>query len=316
VIWEPWKPYPLPIGEGQGLFLQKSSFTILAGFTGSFSNFTSKGFTYNVSDRSGSWKQLDDIPLATGLTHTGFTRIGENVVAMCGGYVGAHPGRATEKCLMFNISKPSGSQWVILPDIPGQRAGGGLWHDVLSNTLTFATGAVRPDPNPLHTYDRFDVWILDMANVSSGWKNTTNSPYGANHVGATTVWYRGKQRHYILGGQHGEMEAWTNQDVMFEWDVPNKLWVPRARMLEGRGHFSSSTMPYNGCGFFIAGGRLNGPITADVSYYDIGTDSWHRMGALPLALNTPICDVAGTTLYCNTGRVGNPFAWKAEILKS
>jgi hypothetical protein len=313
-MWQPWAPYPIPVGEGQGLVLMKTVFVILSGFTQVFSNVTTKGWSYNTTNALAKWTPVDDIPLTLGLSHTAFTRVGENAVAMCGGYVGPHPGRATEKCLLFVLTNTPGSQWTYLPDLPGQRSGGALFHDMNTNTLTYATGADRPDPNPIHTYDHNDVWILNMSNQSSGWMNTTKIPYKRNHVGSTTVKYRGVQRHFATGGQKGELESWENTNEMFEWDLTNRLWLNRTKMPEARGHFSSSTMPYSGCGFFIAGGRLNGPLTPDVSYYDITTNSWTSMGNLTLALNTPICDVAGNFIWCNTGRVGNTFAWRVEIL--
>lgn len=56
-----------------------------------------------------------------------------------------------------------------------------------------------------------------------------------------------------------------------------------------RGHASSSTLAY-GCGFIIIGGALNGGVmTADISYYDIDTDTWTKIGDLPKEKNTPVC---------------------------
>jgi hypothetical protein len=267
----------------------------------------------NLNDK---WIEIDPIPILTGLTHAAITRgLSDAVVHMCGGYTGPHPGPATERCFTLDVSKPRGIQWSSLPNLPGQRSGGAMMYDVKSNTLTFATGASRPFPeNIIHTIDHFDVWQLDMANTDKGWTPTTPLTYKGNHIGSTSVWYKGKQRHYIAGGQQGESEQNTNSDIMFEWDADNSRWIRRASMLFPRGHFSSSSVPYKNCGFFIAGGRLNGPKTSDISYYDITTDSWHKIGDLPDELNTPTCDASGNVFYCNGGTVGKDFAWKVKIL--
>jgi Galactose oxidase, central domain len=317
--WEVWPDYPISVGEGQGLILKKSIFVITSGFSEAFSlEPTKKGWKFDLRNTSGAWEPIDDVPLPYGLTHAAYSRHGEDSVYMCGGYVGKHPGGPTASCLSFNVSKPLGSQWSVLPDLPAKRSGGALMYDEKTKTLTFATGASRPNPkNPIFTADHDDVWKLDMKSAKSiknGWYNTSKIPYFANHIGSTSIWYKGKQRHFVLGGQHGEDEKDTNMPYMYEWDTLNDKWIKRADMLIPRGHFSSSSAPWKQCGFFIAGGRTNPDKLSDVHYYDIATDHWHDIGDLKVALNTPVCDVSGDALYCNTGPVGGNFAWKVGIL--
>ena len=56
------------------------------------------------------------------------------------------------------------------------------------------------------------------------------------------------------------------------------------------------------CGFLIAGGSSNefGKVM-DISFYDIPSDSWTKIGDLPVAINTPVCDLYEEYLYCVTG---------------
>ena len=54
---------------------------------------------------------------------------------------------------------------------------------------------------------------------------------------------------------------------------------------------------------------------SDVSYYDIASDSWSKIGDLPNAINTPVCDVdiEGGWYYCFTGWATGKFATKIKI---
>ena len=81
-----------------------------------------------------------------------------------------------------------------------------------------------------------------------------------------------------------------------------------------RGHASSSTRAM-GCGFIIAGGSTNeNGKTKDISFYDITTDTWTKIGELPNAINTPVCDIGvDGYLYCESGWPNGTFSHKRKI---
>jgi hypothetical protein len=259
----------------------------------------------------------------------------------CGGYVGGHPGPATDWCGAYEVTRPLGSQWltlnntnnrpttsggVVLPYLPAQRAGGAMWYDKRRHSLTYATGASRPDPlNPIHTIDHNNVWELFLNDTRRGWQTVnTVAPYCANHVGAVTVNYKntGVNRQYLVGGQSGEDEGFGNIDLMYEYYPHNATWRQRRNLTMKRGHFSESTIPYNGCGFFIIGGSVNrnnniSPTfnrTRDVSYYDITTDTWTRLGDLKAPVPTPICTVHSEYIYCQSGPVSSSLSVRIKII--
>lgn len=301
---------------------------IFSGFSTGFGKLTRKVYAYDTTSPNSltnktKWREMQDIPIDQGLTHGAFalnTNLKNNVVYICGGYIGRHPGPATNICLQYNVTAPNSSQWSYLPSLPFNRSGAGMIYDAVSNSLLFTTGSSRPDSkNLIHTIDHNETWKLNLSNIKAGWILKTPIPYSANHVGSVTVNYKGiKERHYILGGQKSEDEKNSNLDNVYEWDNISEKWIQRKSMLFPRGHFSSSTVPYKQCGFIIAAGAINKfKKTNDVSYYNIETDTWYSIGTLPAGLNTPVCDIgADNYFYCETGNVvGAPkFSWRQQII--
>ena len=285
-----------------------------SGFSNSIQEVTKKTYAYDTTKSTSVWRQMDDLPLPDGISHCAYAVKG-NVLYTCGGYNGGHPGPGMKKCLKFTGTNPPGSQWSTLPDLPAERAGGGMILDSASNTLLYATGASRPDPKRrLYTIDHDDVWELNLNNLNAGWQTKPKIPYKGNHMGFVTVKYQGKERHYYHGGQSGEAENDTNQNTMYEWIQSSSQWIKRQDLPIGRGHYSSSVVPYKECGFLIFGGRYNSGPTSDVTYYDIGNDRWTTIGDLPEAVKTPVCDISDGVAYCQTGKVSGDFSHKIEVI--
>jgi hypothetical protein len=262
---------------------------------------------------TGSWREMEQVPIEVGVTH-GAVVVVDSVIYLCGGYLDHHPGNASAFCLMYSHKQPIGSQWNYLPNLPEPRAGGAMHYLAERNSLLFSTGASRPDPlNPIHTVDHSDVWELSLTNMSAGWIPQTPLPYMSNHVGFTTVKYKGKNRYYVLGGQTGEDEFRGNHDELYEFDVTQNSWIKRRKMPQKRGHFSASTIPY-GCGFLIVGGATNAGKTSNITYYSIETDSWSHVGNVPNRLNTPVCVITRGSLFCESGFLTKKFSWYQNII--
>jgi Kelch motif len=246
---------------------------------------------------TGLWTQVDPLPNPKGISHMGTVIVGNKVYA-CGGFVGGLGGGfvATNECYVYTHKNPSGSQWATLPSLPGIRAGGGLMYDTVRNSLIFATGA---DEKRFSNVDHYDVWELALDDIAAGWVSIVPLPYRANHVGATTVDYQGIEKHFVVGGQHGSQEFVGNYDLAYEFNFVTNAWTQIANIPLPTGHTSSSTIPYKTCGFFIMGGSNNCDCrTSAIYYYDIGTNTWTRIGDLPKAGNTPVCSILGDWLYC------------------
>jgi hypothetical protein len=188
-------------------------------------------------------------------------------------------------------------------------------YDSSQNELMYAGGAVRPYDDNAFAADRNDAWILTLDNMEAGWAPTTPIPYLTNHVSfVTAINSSGLERHYIVGGQVGENEHDGNNDQIYEWVTETESWIEREHMPFTRGHAGSSTRAI-GCGFLIAGGSTNEfGKTDDVSYYDIPTDSWTSIGNISLPINTPVCDISGDYMYCESGFLTGKFSWRRKIL--
>jgi hypothetical protein len=276
------------------------------------------------------WYDLDPLPFAPGLTHGAVVTVNETTTYVCGGYVGGHPGPATDLCFVYEHGAPTGRQWRTFPSLPAPRSGGGMWYDRTADALVFANGASRPKPrNLIYTIDHNETWRYRFQDPVSGWTATGPCPYYGNHVGFTTIESTGvgrrgeqQQRHFLLGGQHGEDERYSNLDDMYEYNFTTNGWTRRRSLPFKRGHFSESTIPYRSCGIIIVAGAINATATtlssflsrtSDISYYDMTTDTWTSIGNLPYNVTTPVCTLHDKYLYCQTGFVNASLSVRRRI---
>lgn len=113
--------------------------------------------------------------------------------------------------------------------------------------------------------------------------------------------------------QQGEDEYSGNYNNFVEYDRITGTWSSLRTMPLERGHASSSTIPY-ACGFLIMGGSTNTGKTTDISYYDIPTDVWVKVGDMNKKVNTPACVIypdpssMNDLLHCES-----PFGYSASI---
>jgi hypothetical protein len=272
---------------------------VFSGFLQNLSITTNHTYARDVRDNKNLWRRLDDMPTPIGITHAATLAVGTKVY-VCGGYIGGHPGPHVANCFVYDHSIPPGSQkqWTHFTPLPGGgSAGGGMIYDSVQNSLYYAGGGQRLVSGSAHPIDVRNTWKFQLNNPQSGWVASTPFPYLANHLSYVTHTDRlGKERHFFLGGQVGEVECCANFGFNFEFIASTETWVRRSSMPIPRGHASSSTRAL-GCGFIIAGGSINSANiyknrTDDISYYDIPTDTWTtRIGSLPLSIATPIVDI-------------------------
>ena len=189
-------------------------------------------------------------------------------------------------------------------------------YDSIKNQLIYAGGTDRPVQGSREAFDKNTTWAYSFDNPEAGWQKKADMPFLANHMSFVTAKdENGKDRHFFLGGQKGENEWTGNVKDNYEWDSEGEKWIKHTEMTISRGHAASSTRAI-GCGYIIAGGssNQNGGHTSDISYYDIPTDTWTKIGDLPEALNTPVCVIRDGILYCETGHPWSKFSYKREIV--
>jgi Galactose oxidase, central domain len=151
---------------------------------------------------------------------------------------------------------------------------------------------------------------------SAGWIARAPIPYTANHMSFVTAKDgEGNERHFFSGGQDKENEPGDNKVDHFEYIPSNNKWTRRKDLPFPCGHTSSSTRPF-GCGYLVIGGtEVDWNRRSDVTFYNIATDTWTKLGDLPHKLNTPICDINHNTntLYCENGLLTENFSYKRQI---
>jgi N-acetylneuraminic acid mutarotase len=235
-------------------------------------------------------------------------------------YVGGDPGPETDVCYIYDHTvTPGNGQWKLLPKMPFGRSGGGLFKSKALNTLIYAGGAERPVGG--NTKDFPQTWKLPLVADGSAaavtqWQPTTDTPLISNHMSyVTAVDNAGAEHHYVMGGQRDGAEGDGNFDDIYEFNPVTEVWTQRQDMPLTRGHASASTRAVS-CGFIIIAGTSNliGKIT-DISYYDIPTNTWTKVGELTKAINSPVCDIdfKNKVLYCETGDPGGKFSKKISI---
>ena len=284
---------------------------------GNFSNTTKQVFAYDTYNDTAIWREMDEVPVAEGFHHAAYgLDEGNKTMYICGSYVGGSPYPHNGTCLKYVHTNPKGEQWSFLPSLPDTGRGGGAFFFMKSsNSILYASGATR---NVWEVTDHNNTWELYLDNLAAGWQTRPDTLYQGNHISHVSVWYEGKQRHYMAGGQVRSNEANGNLDDHVEWDNVNKQWIRRASMNIRRGHASTSTAPY-GCGYLIAGGAIQGSNkTTDISYYSIKTDTWTSIGNLPSPINNPVCTIVrlgpnNDWYYCQTGFIGKTFPWRVPI---
>jgi N-acetylneuraminic acid mutarotase len=269
---------------------------IFGGFTNSYTIATNRTYAQDLSGAiSSEWRRMDDMPLVSGITHAATVAVGQKVY-FCGGYQGPHPGPHVPYCFVYDHSKPPGTgQWSNFTFLPnGGTAGAGMIYDSVRNMLFYSGGGQRLIPNSVHPIDVNDTWKISLSDPSSGWVASTPIPYSANHLSYVThIDAIGNERHFFLGGQQQEDESNGNLAENYEFVAASETWIRRADLPFPRGHTAASTRAI-GCGFIIGGGSANSNSTskyriADVSYYDIPSDTWTAgIGTLPQEGATPI----------------------------
>lgn len=306
--------YPIHVAEAQGAMIGNTMF-LVSGFSVNYQTTTTRCYAMDTTASRIVWQRMDDLPGTVGTTHAPSVVIGTKFY-MCGGYVGGHPGPQSDKCFVYDNSVAPGNakQWSSFLSLPDGRGGGGMVYDTKRNSLIFASGAKRPQAGNAFAVDYNNTWMYSFADPSAGWVPKASIPFVANHMSSVTaIDGTGNEHHFFMGGQNSEIECCGNHKEIYEFDAENETWIRRADMPVTRGHAASSTRPIS-CGFLIAAGTTNEyGKTADVSYYNIPTDAWTSIGNLTNALNTPVCDLKGGYLYCESGWVNVGFSYRRQI---
>lgn len=290
-------------------------FIITSGFKNGYSSATPETYALNLFTPGASWRRMDDMPFPLGLTHLGVAVKGMKAY-FCGGYVGGALGIHNGSCFQYDhsVAPGSGLQWTNFTSLPdGGRSGGGMIYDSTVDALVYSAGSQRPFSGRSGAFDFNETWMYSLSDPSAGWVRKADIPFTGNHMNFVTAFdENGNERHFFFGGQKGDHEETGNTDIMYEYSAVTNTWVKRRNIPYPLGH-AAATARAIGCGFIVAGGRLNTGLTSAISYYDIPTDTWTKIGDLTHQIHTNVCVVAAGFLRCETGWATGTFSWRRGI---
>lgn len=291
--------YPLHVFEAQGTVIGDATtglhLMVAGGFKG-FPGVSEQVWTRPLVLKKAEWVRRADMPVA--LTHMAQVAAGP-VFYGAGGYLNSHPGASTHLVYSYDLRT---DKWTRLPNIPGDRAGGGM---VLRrrngfNELIFAGGVDRKYRSLKVHIDHSETWALNLNNLTGGWVNQNASiPDPRNHMAAVDSC----GKFYWVGGQHKVNEKSGNRITVNRWLPRSREWTknPPAQLPYGLGHVSASVLPYK-CGLIVIGGMRQGVVTSNnVLHYDLKTNKWSLIGKYPHDAPTPICGLKGKLIMCATG---------------
>ncbi len=256
---------------------------VLAGF---LSGLQITGATEIYDPATNNWSNGADMPVP--VTHMGAAAIG-NEIWIVAGFVGNHPGVATNKVQVYNTVTDS---WSDGPELPNPRGSGAA---VYSNGKLHFFGGLLPDRKT----DVGEHYILDISNQAAGWQAAAAMPNPRNHLSGAAV----EGKIYAIGGQFGHDGGVSDQAFLDVYDPTTDSWSSLTDLPSARSHFEPGTMVHNDK-IIIVGGRRGGFFFDDVTEYNPATDSWSERCPLPDKLLAPAAKVFGDQLIVANGGIG------------
>jgi type 1 glutamine amidotransferase len=253
---------------------------VLAGF---MAGLKITGATEIYDPAADQWSTGAPMPLP--VTHMGAAVAG-NDIWIVAGFVGNHPGVATDAVQVYNTVTDT---WREGPPLPNPRGSGAA---VYSNGKLHFFGGLLPDRRT----DVGEHYILDLANLAAGWQAAAPMPNPRNHLSGAAV----DGLIYAIGGQYGHDAGVQDQKFLDAYDPATDTWTRKADLPSARSHFEPGTMVHNKK-IIIAGGRRGGFFFDDVTEYDPATDEWTERCELPENLLAPAAKVFGDRLIVANG---------------
>ena len=225
-------------------------------------------------------------PMPTPVTHMGAAVIGDEIWIVAG-FVGNHPGVATDKVQIYNTVT---NTWRSGPALPNPRGSGAA---VYNDGQLHFFGGLLPDRKT----DVGEHYVLDINNITAGWQAAAPMPNPRNHLSGASV----GGLVYAIGGQYGHDAGVSDQKFLDAYDPATDTWIRKADLPSARSHFEPGTMVHNGK-IIIVGGRRGGSFFFDdITEYDPQTDTWTERCPLPAKLLAPAAKVFDNQLIVANG---------------
>ncbi len=214
---------------------------------------------------TGQWSERTPMPIP--VTHTAAVLV-RDTVWIAGGFVGNHPGPATEKVWRYALAS---DRWSPGPSLPAARGGGAV--TARGDTLHFL-GGWYPDRNT----DSGDHWTLSPGD--SVWRVRAPLPLPRGHLTAAVV----AGHVYAMGGAFGHDPVPVDVAVVHRYDANADSWERLSDMPKALSHVEPATFTFDDK--IIVGGGRSRPSgvenVQDVFLYTPNADTWRHLGRTPV----------------------------------
>jgi N-acetylneuraminic acid mutarotase len=188
--------------------------------------------------------------------------------------------------------------WTAGPPLPERRAGGGL--AVVQRRVHYF-GGYKADRDTTAG----DHWSLSL-DGGKDWQREADLPDPRGHLSCVAL----DGKIYALGGDHGHDRQQIDVKSCHRFDPATKKWSEIAGLPDGRSHFESSTIVYQGR-IVVVGGRCNSSqpprgVVGDLIEYDPQANAWHVVGTMPEKLLAPVAAIVSGRIVVTCGGLNNP----------
>lgn len=288
------------VSEAQGRVVNGKLYSF-GGFDSQKSTFTPTKRAYVYNPLTNTWSAIADLPFTPngpgfgGVTHAGITADDTNIY-IAGGYTSDSTGTrqifGTKQVWKYTISQ---NAYTKMPDLPIKIAAGQL--EYVNGKLHYIGGT-----NSARTEDLGNHYVLDLNNVTAGWKTLASLPNPRNHAGSAV--YEGKI--YFIGGQHGQDSKLVTQKEADVYDPATNTWTRLADMpvpsgANGRGHISSG-VAVMGTRIIVLGGEIVHQTCINmVSAFSPDLNSWTNLTPLPQNRYSGVAGVMNGDIFYTGG---------------
>ncbi|MDQ3392513.1 MAG: T9SS type A sorting domain-containing protein [Bacteroidota bacterium] len=238
-----------------------------------------------VGSEDGPWSEIASMPIP--VTHTMAITIKEEIWII-GGFVGNSPGTSTDSVQIYNTLT---NTWAFGPNLPEPMASHGTAR--VGNKI-YAIGGLMPD----RMTDNDAHYFIDLGQIEKGWQNASPFPKARNHFGVTTL----KGKIYVIGGQYGHDEVWTDLPYVHVYDPVMDDWEELKELPTNRSHFEPGTLTIDGK-IIIVGGRNQdeNSIFENILLYNPVEDIWQELDQLPKRMLAPVAKFTNNKLFVSHG---------------
>jgi len=233
-----------------------------------------------------SWTRKADLPAL--FTHVNAAVLGDTVW-FAGGFVGDHPGTATEQVWRYEWRH---ERWTPGPPLPAPRASGML---IARNGRLHYFGGYGQSRRESWG----DHWVLSPSEPNGKWVSAAPLPKPRGHLAGAVL----GGRIYAIGGTDRHDPDPLDVPWVHRYDDSTNVWTELAPLPTPRSHFEGATVVRDGRVVILGGRNRSGghESVSDVTEYDPEADRWVALPPLPKPLHSPWAALIGNRILVGLG---------------